>query len=198
MLHVLLFCKIFPPFFPFPPPVLFLSFSSDCKIFRYGTLTYASPAHSLGQSGKLLDTLTLPVRGRLTHPKLHPSHNAGPRASLRSSQHLRPARTPVRIRIRAGSSVASEPPLAVCIPQSAHVMAEIAPLCWRARSLAPLFPPPKSSQKTGIQCIFVARRAAAASCLSAPSWSDCPPPQPPCWDPARPPFGDAVAQSTPL
>jgi hypothetical protein len=24
------------------------------------------------------------------------------------------------------------------------------------------------------------------------------PPQPPCWDPARPPFGDAVAQSTPL
>jgi len=70
--------------------------------------------------------------GRPTHPKLHPSHNAGTRASLRpcsrSSQHehLRPARTPVRIRIRAGSSVASEAPLAVCIPQSAHVMAKIA------------------------------------------------------------------------
>ena len=173
------------------------------KIFR------TAPAHTMPRThtdtrlcGAIGQTAPTHSRsGRPTHPKRSPtSHNAGTRASLRSSQHehLRPARTPVRIRIRAGSSVASEPPLAVCIPQSAHVMAEIAPLCWRARSLAPLFPPPNSSQKTGIQCIFVARRAAAASCLSAPSWSDCPPPQPPCWDPARPPFGDAVAQSTPL
>ena len=140
-------------------------------------------------------------RGLVRRPTSHlPRHTTPARASLRSSQtranpyEYESEQVPRSLlRRRHGRPLGRLHPTI----STRHGQDRL-PLCWRACSLAPLFPPPKSSQKTGIQCIFVARRAAVASCLSAPSWSDCPPPQPPCWDPARPPFGDAVAQSTPL
>ena len=166
-------CEVLPSFLSFSSS----SFSSDCNlpirhidIRQPGTL-----AGAIGQTARHTDT---PGPGsRLTHPKLHPSHNAGPRASLRSSQHLRPARTPVRIRIRAGSSVASEAPLAVCIPQSAHVMAKIAfPSAGEHARSPPSSPRPRVHRRPGYSAYLW--RAMPASCLSAPSWSDSPPSTP--------------------